>query len=273
MATIRNHYLNNRDLLAEIAKSKASFSTFLELDYQYYDIIVHDVNEINIKTISDAKRVRAAKLSASNLSSRKALGEKIKLSDCEVEWNTVPVTDLIFRVITFEHIPLAERKKNPKTVADNHERLNFIPFFHYKFNENGTLDIVGKSHWKGDFATGSFCKTKGQLTNNLCKMILKLCERYLTRGNLRNYTYADEMRGHAVLQLTQMCLQFDESKSENAFAYLSSSISNSVIRILNQEKRHQEIRDDILEMNGLNPSSTRTNEGDFETSFNRYSDY
>jgi hypothetical protein len=92
-------------------------------------------------------------------------------------------------------------------------------------------------------------------------MFLKLCERYATRGNVRGYTYNDEMRGQAILQLTQIGLQFDESKSDNPFAYYTAAVTNSFVRIINIEKRNQNIRDDILEMNGMNPSWSRQNSG------------
>jgi len=67
------------------------------------------------------------------------------------------------------------------------------------------------------------------------------------------------MRGQALLQLSQIGLQFDEAKSQNPFAYYTAAITNSFTRILNIEKKNQSIRDDILEMNGLNPSFTRQN--------------
>jgi hypothetical protein len=88
-------------------------------------------------------------------------------------------------------------------------------------------------------------------------MFMKLCERYATRSNWRGYTYNDEMRSQALLQLSQIGLQFDESKSQNPFAYYTAAITNSFTRVLNIEKRNQNLRDDILEMNGLNPSYTR----------------
>jgi hypothetical protein len=69
------------------------------------------------------------------------------------------------------------------------------------------------------------------------------------------------MRGQAILQLTQIGLQFDESKSNNPFAYYTAAVTNSFVRIINIEKRNQNIRDDILEMNGMNPSWTRQNSG------------
>jgi hypothetical protein len=95
------------------------------------------------------------------------------------------------------------------------------------------------------------------MTRKLAQMFMKLCERYATRSNWRGYTYNEEMRGQALLQLSQIGLQFDESKSSNPFAYYTAAITNSFTRVLNIEKKMQNIRDDILEMNGLNPSWTR----------------
>ena len=57
--------------------------------------------------------------------------------------------------------------------------------------------------------------------------------------------------------LAQIGLQFDESKSANPFAYYTAAVTNSFVRVINIEKRAQNIRDDILEMNDMNPSSTR----------------
>ena len=65
------------------------------------------------------------------------------------------------------------------------------------------------------------------------------------------------MKGQAILQLTQIGLQFDESKSDNPFAYFTAAVTNSFVRVINVEKKMQNIRDDILEMNGMNPSYTR----------------
>ena len=65
------------------------------------------------------------------------------------------------------------------------------------------------------------------------------------------------MKGQAILQLSQIGLQFDESKSENPFAYYTAAVTNSFTRILNIEKKNQNIRDDMLEQEGLTPSMTR----------------
>ena len=121
---------------------------------------------------------------------------------------------------------------------------------------------MGKSHWEGGLENGNYNESHGKTTNKLARMYMKLCERYGTRSNWRGYTYNDEMRSQALLQLTQIGLQFDESKSENPFAYYTAAITNSFTRVLNLEKKNQSIRDDILESAGLNPSYTRQTENE-----------
>jgi hypothetical protein len=204
----------------------------------------------------------------------------------EVNEKKIPNTDLVFRIMTWEHIPRAP-KKQPKAAAKKkkiedilgfeelppedpladlidepvldtaHVRVNFPPFFHYRVTDHKVPYIVGKSHWQGDVDTGEYNRDHGKMTRKLAQMFMKLCERYATRSNWRGYTYNEEMRGQALLQLSQIGLQFDESKSQNPFAYYTAAITNSFTRVLNIEKKMQNIRDDILEMNGLNPSWTR----------------
>jgi hypothetical protein len=65
------------------------------------------------------------------------------------------------------------------------------------------------------------------------------------------------MRSTALVQLAQIGLYFDESKSLNPFAYYTTSLSNSFTGVLNSEKRTQNIRDDLLQDNGYLPSFTR----------------
>ena len=68
-----------------------------------------------------------------------------------------------------------------------------------------------------------------------------------------------------LMQLSQIGLQFDESKSENPFAYYTAAITNSFTRILNIEKKNQNIRDDLLEHHNMMPSFTRQNENETNT--------
>ena len=272
----RVNYLNNRDILKEIHLSKNTYCSYLDpvQDHQY-DIILPSVLKINQRTIAEARRNRA---------------DRLKREGTIVDPKKIANTDLVFRITVWEHIPMAP-KKVPKAQAkkkkiedifeldlldeedpladllevpvldEKHVRLNFPPFYHYRLDDNKLPFLVGKSHWRGDFEHGEFSKDHGTMTRKLATMFMKLCERYATRSNWRGYTYNEEMRGQALLQLSQIGLQFDESKSQNPFAYYTAAITNSFTRILNLEKKNQNIRDDMLEMNGLNPSWTRQNAG------------
>jgi hypothetical protein len=276
------NYLNNRDILKEIHLSKNTYCSYTDpvADHQY-DIILPTLEKINQRTIAEARRNKA---------------DRLKREGTIVDPKKIANTDLVFRITCWEHIPMAPKKvlktasKKKQKIEDifeldmpdedpladlvdvpvldeKHVRLNFPPFYHYRLDENKVPFQVGKSHWVGDFETGEFSKDHGTMTRKLATMFMKLCERYATRSNWRGYTYNEEMRGQALLQLSQIGLQFDESKSQNPFAYYTAAITNSFTRILNLEKKNQNIRDDVLEMNGLNPSWTRQNAGKKDPNF------
>jgi hypothetical protein len=271
------NYLNNRDILKEIHFSKNTYCWYRDRDLDHqFDLILPSIDKINQRTVVEARKNRADRI-------KRETGEVI-------DQKKIANTDLVFRITAWDHIPKAPKKitkaeaKRKKLedifeledavtddpLADlidepvldmNYVRLNFPPFEHFRLDEDKKPYIVGRSHWKGDLETGEFCREHGTMTRKLATMFMKLCERYATRSNWRGYTYNEEMRGQALLQLSQIGLQFDESKSQNPFAYYTAAITNSFTRILNIEKKNQNIRDDILEINGLNPSWTRQNSG------------
>jgi hypothetical protein len=280
------NYLNNRDILKEIHESKNTYCYYQNKEYNKYDYIV-DMPQAPIvesldytlspDVIQQAKETRATRLSIEG-------GTKI-------DPQTIETSDLVFRIMTWDHIPVSAKqprktvkKKTAKDIFEFeevdpdeifadledittkaevddmvHVKVNFPPFQHYKIDKNNTFHCVGKSHWKGDLATGSFSKDHGQITNKLAKMYIMMCEKYAMKYNWRGYTYNDEMRNSAILQLTYVGLRFNEAKSANPFAYYTAAITNSFCRVLNTEKRNQNIRDDILEIAGLNPSWSRQN--------------
>jgi len=259
----RVNYLNNKDMLAEIHKSKNNFCYYIDQKkYNQFDIILLDIIDINQETIQTAKETQAKRIKDATVIKLKAEKKNVRATDVIVEPDSIPLEDLVFRVMTFDHIPKdPTRKRTPKTVADHHVKLPFPPFKHYAYIDN-ELTEVGRSHWKGGLKNGKFeivrgLGTRGQITDKLALMYLKLVERYSMRSNWRGYTYVDDMRGQALLQLSQIGLQFDESKSQNPFAYYTAAITNSFTRILNVEKRNQNIRDDILQQAGAMPSFTR----------------
>ena len=263
----RVNYLNNKDLLAEIHKSKNSYCSYVSEDDAQYDYIVTDVKKINNSAVAQARKLKAKRLTQEAWEAAKATGNKRqKMSDFTVSARKIDKTDLVFRVMTFEHVPTdGDRKKNPKSRADHHSKVNFPPFQHYRLDKKDRPVCVGKSHWVGGMENGHFSVDHGQMTNKLALMYMKLCERYGTRSNWRGYTYNDEMQSQALMQLSQIGLQFDESKSDNPFAYYTAAITNSFTRILNIEKKNQNIRDDIMEMNDMMPSYTRQAKNEEQT--------
>tara|TARA_B100001287_G_scaffold263208_1_gene253853 strand:- start:710 stop:1588 length:879 start_codon:yes stop_codon:yes gene_type:complete len=263
----KQNYLNNKDMLKEIHKSKLSYCYVLDDEYSRFDTIVESLDDIKLpEVIQNAKENRARQLSTQayeeaylewyDNSSRKQ-SQKPKQINFKIDPDTIDEKTLVFRVMTYDHIPLEPGRKNkPKTTADHHSKCNFPPFKHYAYINDDIKECL-RSHWEGGLDNGKFNTQHGSVTNNLAKMFIKLCERYSMRSNWRGYTYVDEMRSHALLQLSQIGLQFNELKSENPFAYYTAAVTNSFTRVLNLEKRNQNIRDDLLQEAGQMPSWTR----------------
>ncbi len=281
------NYLNNKDILKEIHQSKTTYCYFSDPEYHRYDFIVDmpdaaipDSLDYAIKpeNIQQAKETRAARLN---------IDAETKISPADIA-----TSDLVFRVMTWDHVPVAVKQprkttkkrtakdifefeeqpdeifadlEDPTTKAEVddmvHLKVNFPPFQHFKVDDTNTFKCVGKSHWEGDLETGSFNKDHGTITNKLARMYIMICEKYAMKYNWRGYTYRDEMQNSAILQLTYVGLRFNEAKSANPFAFYTAVITNSFCRVLNTEKRNQNIRDDILEIAGLNPSWSRSNNG------------
>lgn len=263
MTTKKVNYLNNKDILKEIHHSKMSYCFVADQRYIQYDIILNDINEINSDTMQQAKQNKAARIQSERYAGAtlnyngKQQREKPKQKDFVVDIDSIADEDVVFRVMTFVHVTCEpDRKKTPKSEADTKAKVNFPPFKHYAYC-NGELTEVVRSHWRGDLINGEFDTTHGRITDKLGIMFLKLVERYSHRANWRNYSYVDEMRGQALVQLSQIGLQFNEAKSDNPFAYYTAAVNNSFTRILNLEKRNQTLRDEILIGNGHMPSFSR----------------
>ena len=254
------NYLNNKDMLKEIHRSKNSFCEYIDPRYSDYDVIIESVAEIFLPEVQEkAKIARAARIAATAYEAallakpNVSKADKPRLAEFKIKPDTLSIDDLVFRVLGFDHIPLAPgRKKNPKSEADSYMKLNFYPFKHFII-ENGVEKEVGRSHSKN----GKFNLERGSITNKLAKMFILMVNKYGQRGNWRGYTYLDEMKGQALLQLAQMGLQFDEYKSDNPFSYYTASVSNSFTRVLNLEKKNQDLRDDLLIDSGASPSFSR----------------
>lgn len=259
MARRGPNYLNNKDMLKQIHISKSNFCWFEDRDsHHQFDVIIDNLNDKKDHIKEIFKNIDVAKKNRADRMQKEAWDEntdkKKKQVDFAVDPTTIRDEEIVFRVMTFDHIPdETGRKANPKTIADTKVKLNFPPFQHYVIR-NGEAVCVGLSHHN---KLKEFDLTTGRVTATLANMYIKLVERYSQRANWRGYTYIDEMRGQALLQLTQIGLQFNEDKSDNPFAYYTAAVNNSFTRVLNVEKKNQGIRDDLLENAGQAPSWTR----------------
>jgi hypothetical protein len=248
----RQNYLNNKDMLKQIHISKSNYSWFEDRDrYNQHDIILYTTDAIP-EAVEQARQNKAKRLQKLAWDGNE--DKKKKQVDFEIDPSSFTEDEIVFRVMGFDHIPDEPgRKANPKTVADHKVKLPFPAFKHYTY-VGEKLNEVGISHHNKD---KEFDLSSGKITAVLATMYIKLVERYSQRSNWRGYTYIDEMRGQALLQLAQIGLQFNEDKSDNPFAYYTTVVNNSFTRVLNIEKKNQGIRDDLLENAGQAPSWTR----------------
>lgn len=269
------NFLSNKELLFEIHRSKNSYCYYIDKVYSNYDAIVLDLSEVTVELIEEARIKRANTMFQAAKQVLKNQGLKahqIKVDPIGID--EIPIDSLVIRLMTDEHIPLLpdeELKPAQKLKKDEDFKVktNFNPFKHYLINYDGdasstSVDIskisfkeVGRSHWKNGLENGHFSMDHGNITDRLARMYLKLVDRYSQKPNWRGYSYLDEMKNQSLLQLIQVGLKFDERRSQNPFAYYTTTMTNSFTGVFHKEKRNQNIRDDILIMQGQNPSNTR----------------
>ena len=152
------------------------------------------MGKINKKNILQARKDRAVRLQKLAHEAATADGTKHKMDEFEIKLKDVPQTDVVFRVMTWEHIPVDDEKSrkaamkqmelegistseyDDDTLVDisnntKYVKVNFPPFEHYKVDEEGKPFIVGRSHWKGGLKTGHFNKEHGKMTNKLATIL------------------------------------------------------------------------------------------------------
>jgi hypothetical protein len=277
--------------LDEIRKSKLSYCQFIDEDgVNIYDYIVdvprapsrgkkikipHPLSEeysaqlearrsicLSEDTIVQAKADRAARLAYEGFKHNSTLDVSLRKprKSFIVDPETIRTEDLVIRFHTYEHIPMlseSDAGANQVTDSDYREKVKFVPFLHYKYimsNGNAVgLREVGRSHHKN----GEFSSTHGSATPKLANMYILLCNKIAQKFNWRGYTYIDDMKGHALLQLSSTGLQFNEARSNNPFSYFTTTIENSFLRVMETEKKEQGIRDTLMENSGQAPSNTR----------------
>lgn len=253
------NYLNNKDILKEIHKSKISFCSYSAPEYSEYDIIIRnlaDIPKLLKGNVSEAKIARADRLTKLAQDAASVDGKKVKADTVAVDPAAIKDQDVIFRLMTWGHIPEAppappkapKGKKARGLVVDDisdiieteydipvidipaptkYLKVNFQPYQHFKMDDSGNLICVGKSHWVGDIESGHFSKDHGKITDKLALMYMKLCERYATRSNWRGYCVDDSTEA-----LTQRgWLGIDQiTKSDIILSYADGNLKWSKIK-------------------------------------------
>ncbi len=98
------------------------------------------------------------------------------------------------------------------------------------------------------------CQQTGKMSNELVKMLTLLVERYSTKGNLAGYSYIEDMRSHAMVNLVTAWKKFNPDKSNNPFAFFTECVKNSFNQYLNYEDKESTAKNELLIAYGLDPS-------------------
>jgi hypothetical protein len=92
------------------------------------------------------------------------------------------------------------------------------------------------------------------VTDKLIRMINMIAERYSRKHNFVNYSFREDMVSAAVMNLCNNALKFNPEKSSNPFSFYTTAIHNSFLQYISEEKKHRNIRDQLLLDAGSNPS-------------------
>jgi len=243
------YHVTNKDLLEAIHECKLNWCDIFDKDCVDYDIIVNTKKDIfSEDIIQQAKETRAKRL--------------------EIDSSSIRFYDLVFRVMTYEHIPLRKKPKNKiKTEADKYTPLNFRPFKHYVIEDMDSKQIreVLRSHSKDM----EFSKTHGDITNKLGKLYDTLVEEYAKQPNWSGYSYIDEMKCDAIVQLVAMGLKFNEAESNNPFAYMTTTMYRSFINTWKREKKVSSVKNQILQSVGYDETFNAQAQHDIDRYENR----
>lgn len=95
---------------------------------------------------------------------------------------------------------------------------------------------------------------QNRMTEELGRMMLLLCQRYIQIPRFAKYTYTEDMQAFALMTICRVWKSFDASKSQNPFAYFTQCIHHAYFQYNNQERRQRDIKDEIRIHSGQNPS-------------------
>lgn len=252
------NYVSQQDIRDAIHDSKSTWCYFTKPEYKDYDWIVRDLNEVDSDLIAQIITDRSRR---QNKHKRK-YGQELPLSQ-----------DIVIRLMTYDHIPPEPNPlKRPGKVdlmKQTHKRVNFSPFKHFARIDN-QLQEVGRSHWHGNLQTGHYSLEHGYLTKQYAQIAMLMTENYAKKPNWRGYSYVEEFKSAGLLRLVQTGLNFDESRSDNPFAYWTQILKNSFVREINVEREQHQIRDEKLIQLGQTPSHSYSFNHEHELELKRH---
>lgn len=230
------NYLANKELVKQIHNAKKTYNWYADERFSDFDIAVDSIEEVTRERLES----ELEKLQAINRRSVEDRGQ----------YDNYAIEDLVVRVKTDEHVPRA-------ACGTKRITLPFPPFKHVIY-ENGVVHVVGISHWKDD----QFSVEHGRVTPALGRAYKLMVDKIATKGNFSGYSFIEDMKSEALVNLCKAGLMFDETfipanGQLNPFSYWTSCVHNAFIRVIKKEKQVQKLRDDLLEQNGLAASTTR----------------
>jgi DNA-directed RNA polymerase specialized sigma subunit len=86
-------------------------------------------------------------------------------------------------------------------------------------------------------------KTNGRASENLGRMLLIIAENFSSKGSFAGYTWKKDMISEAVLTCLKYLRNFDEAKSQNAFAYITQICKNAFLTYIKEQNKHSDIKD------------------------------
>lgn len=105
-----------------------------------------------------------------------------------------------------------------------------------------------------DKLTKDATNPNGKLSSRLAKYLWMIAERYSYSPSFAGYSFREDMVSIAVVNLCANWYKFDPAKSDNPFAFYTTAAYRSFLQYLADEKKHREIRDNLLIEAGSNPS-------------------
>jgi hypothetical protein len=76
--------------------------------------------------------------------------------------------------------------------------------------------------------------------------LMKIVEHFALQGCWRGYSWVDEMKSEAIINLVKGCHNFNINISPNAFAYCSEIVRKSFIYVLDKEKVQSAIKNETI---------------------------